>query len=71
MNYPWVKPEADLPPPDCVFGWSSGVLVYDPREDEEDFYVGAYSHHLKKWQVCGTTEYRACTLWTYVETPTA
>lgn len=73
MSYPWVKPEADLPPAVSEFGWSDAVLVYDPSNpDREPFYVGAYSHHLKVWDMCGvggTDSYRPCQKWKHLELP--
>ncbi len=67
----WHKPETLLPvQEDFTFGWSEAVLVYDPQPDREDFYVGAYSYVIERWQVCETSDYRGCEMWCYLTVPT-
>ncbi len=72
-DLPLGKTEDDLPPAVSEFGWSDAVLVYDPSDPNlEPFYVGAYSHHLLKWNVCGAIReeaYRSCQKWRHLEIP--
>ncbi len=74
MKCSWTKSEAGLPPAISDFGWSEPVLVYDPSDpNQEPFYVGAYSHHLSKWNICGVVgagAYRKCQKWCNLEIPT-